>query len=606
MLPNNNFSSLTCQLLDQRDVINSILQRITPIQFIPNLTLYSEQELWDMQYLTGSSLGTLTVQSKIEAFDLETENLEAINGYIHNLAVDTIMIGGITGLYTGPSGPTGTTGPTGPTGPQGIPGTAVNTGATGPTGAAVPLIPLQFFSPSQTTLPITDPAPTVIRSNATFVAGTPSDGYSKTIINGYTGSNLLSPIANSIGSFLNGTINAMETVGNTVYIGGSFTSNNNGSVAYPRIAKWDEQNGLQQVDGANGPNNTVYSMAYNSTKSLLYVGGMFNLWGAVSTNPTGLASWNVATQTFQNIGNVGFSHANNQCLALNYNNSNQKLYTAWNSTTRINQLAIYNNSDNTWTGCTGTAQYPKKIEVDSANNVLYVGYDVSSQTATAPITRYSRIDIINPTTGANTNIYSAGSLTTMTMNNSNRLYIGVKDSVANTVASLPFDTKSYMASYIYGGSLTAFQEVSNPINYLTYDKINSKLYLCANTVNCSLSTLINQQKFQSIVSYDSTNFKNIADVDVYPFGIVSPATTSNQMLISPYYSSTSFTRQPAKTSDTNQVFIYNCGHLNMNASLSITAPINYYSGNTGSSYTLYTIGDSVQMKWSSSTNSWWV
>ena len=606
MLPNNNFSSLTCQLLDQRDVINSILQRITPIQFIPNLTLCSEQELLDMQYLTGSSLGTLTVQSRIEAFDLETENLEAINAYIHNLAVDNIVIAGITGpFYTGPSGPTGMTGTSGPTGPQGIPGTAVNTGATGPTGVAVPLIPIQFFSPSQTTLPITDPAPTVIRSNATFVAGTPSDGYSKTVINGYTGSNLLSPIMNSIGSFLNGTINAMETVGNTIYIGGSFTSNNNGSVIYPRIAKWDEQNGLQQVDGLTGPNNIVYSMAYNSAKSLLHVGGVFTTWGNVLTNPTGLASWNVATQTFQNIGNVGFTQVNNQCLALNYNNLNQKLYTGWNTTTRNNQFYIYDNSNNTWTGCTGTAQTPKKIEVDSANNALYVGYESVSQT-TQPITRYSRIEAININTGANTILYSGTSNTTIALDNSNRLYVGAKDPVANTVSSLPFDTKSYMASYIFGGTLTAFQEVSNPVNYLQYDKTNSKLYICANTVNCSLSTLINQQKYQSIASYDNTNFKNIADVDIYPFGIISSATASNNMLISPNYSSISLLRQPSKTSDTNQVFIYNCGRLNMNASLSITAPINYYSGNTGSSYTLYTIGDSVLMKWSSTTNSWWV
>jgi len=600
MLPNNNFSSITCQLLDQRDVINSILQRITSIQFVPNLTLYSEEDLLNMAYLTGSSLGTLTVQSKIEAFDVETENVEAINGYIHNLAVDNIVIGGITGpFYTGPSGPTGMTGMTGPTGIQGVPGTAVNTGATGPTGAAVPLIPLQFYSPSQTILPITDPAPTVIRTNATFAAGTPSDGYSKEIINGYTGTNLLSPISSPIGSFLNSYINVMETVGNTVYIGGNFTQSIVGSVAYPYIAKWDDINGLQQVNGANGPNAAVYSMSYDTTKSLLYVGGAYTTWGAESANPPYIGAWNVATQTFQSLGTAGLVGGGNPVLALAMDNISGKLFTGWQSTNRNQNIIVYQNS--TWTGCTGAiSSNPKKFSIDSANNALYVGYDSSA----TPIVRQQTIYSINPTTGANTTVYSGSSYTTMAISNTNRLYIGGKTTVST--ATLPFGSNSYMGTYIHGGSLTNFQEVATPIHNLNYDINNNLLYISANTNNIILSTNINQQPYQSIVSYDGTNFKSVADVDINYNGLLQPASNSN-ILIGLYSSESSlYLRQNTKTSQTNQVYLYNCGRINQNASLSITAPINYFKGGTGSSYTLYNIGDKVEMKWSSSSNSWWV
>jgi hypothetical protein len=595
MIPNNNFSLLTCQVLDFKVQIDDILQRITPIQFISNpTTLFKYQELG----LTGSSLGTLTVQSTIETLNVQTDDLEANYGYIHNLQIDTIIIGGITGLRTGPTGSTGMTGVTGPTGIQGIPGIATNTGATGPTGVAVPLIPLVFQSPSQTTLSITDPAPTIIRTNSTFEAGSPTNGFSKIIINGYTGTNLLSPVANTIGNMLNNTINVMEKVGNSVYIGGSFTGSVNGSVSYPYIAKWDEQNGLQQVNGPTGPNNVVNCMSFDTTKSLLYVGGSYSTWAGISTNPSYIGAWNVATETFQTLGSTGLTGSLNACVSLTMDNTTGKLYSGWSPSNRQN-IFLYQN--NTWTGCTGsTTQYPKKMLVDNANNVVYVGYDSSI----TPLSRYQSIYSINPSTGANTTIYNGSSYTTMAISNSNQLYVGFKSPA--TTAILPSRT-SYMGTYLYGdSSLSPFQEVSLPINHLTYDRNNSLLYISANTLNTTISTIINQQKYQSIVSYDGSSFRSIADIDLFFDGLLTPSSNSH-ILISPYSSTTStYPRYPSKSSQTDQVYIYNCGHINKNASLSITAPIQYYKGNTGSSYTLYNIGDKVEMKWDSARNIWWI
>jgi hypothetical protein len=597
MFNNNNFSSLTCQVLEQRDVINGILQRITPIEFIPSLTFEHNPY---MTGLTGQSLGTLTVQSKIDTLDLES-----LTGYIHRLEVDTIVIAGVTGLYTGSTGPTGTTGPTGPTGDQGIPGTATNTGATGPTGIAVSLLPLDFHSSSQTTLSITDASPTVIRSNAAFDAGTPIDGFSKMIINGYTGNNLLSPIANSIGSFLNSNINVMEKVGNTIYIGGNFTQSIDGTVKYPYIAKWDDVNGLQQVNKPNGdlgPNAPVYALAYDTTKSLLYVGGAYLTWAGIATNPSYIGAWNVATETFQTLGTAGTPPLTTRSISLDMNNASGQLFTGWNSTNNLQNIKIYA-ANNTWVSLTGvTFNFPKKFLFDNANNAVYVGYDGSATS----VSQYNTIYSINTTSGANTAVYAGSSSTTMAIDSANKLYIGGK-SIA-TSATLTFGANtSYMATYIHGGPLTKFQEVATPIQNLNYDINNNLLYMSANTNNEMLSTIINQKTYQSIVSYDGTNFKSVADVDVNANGFLQPASNSN-ILISVFnsFSSLPEVRQPAKTSQTNQVYIYNCGVINTKSSLSITAPISYYKGGTDSSYTLYTVGDKVDMKWSSSTNTWWV
>jgi hypothetical protein len=392
----------------------------------------------------------------------------------------------------------------------------------------------------------------------------------------------------------------MEKVGNTVYIGGNFTQTVDGSVQYPYVAKWDDVNGLQQINGPTGPNAPVYSMAYDTTKSLLYVGGAYTTWAGIATNPSYVGAWNVATQTFQTLGSVGLVGIN-PFISLAMDNVSGKLFTGRESTNRNQHIFVYQNS--TWTGCTGAiTQYPKKMVIDSANNAIYVGYD----SAATPIVNQSAIYSINPTTGANTIVYNGGSQTTMAITNTNRLYIGGKRGV--TTANLPFGTISYMGTYIHGGSLTAFQEVGTPINNLSYDTPNNLLYISANTINMSLSSNVNQNTYQSIVSYDETNFNSVADIDIYENGLLQPASNSN-ILISIYSTSTNTSynlRQNTKTSQTNQVYFYNCAKINKNASLSITAPINYYKGGTGSSYTLYNIGDKVDLKWSSSSSSWWV
>lgn len=604
MVSKNTLSELACQSQNSSIDVNSILQRITPIQFIPNMDIRLEEiPMIQTGMLTGPSMGTLTIQSYLDCLELEADN-----AYIHKLKTDTIVIGGITGpFYTGPTGPLGI-------GLTGMTGTFTNTGAVGPTGPTAYMNPLVFLSPSGTSLSITDPSPTVIRNNVTFDPGMPLNGFEKTIINGYTGTNLLSPLTNSIGSMLNNVIYATQVVGNTVYLGGAFTRSNDGIIDYPYIAKWDEQNGLQQVNGPTGPNGFVYSMAYDASKSLLYVGGNFTSWANVNTSPRAIGAWNVSTQSFQSLGITGLTGptSRTQCLCMTANSTNT-LYTGWTiaGVTQDRNLNIVLYDNYTWKGCTGAiTSRPKKIVVDDTHNIMYVGYDLG--TPSTPISRFNNIYSINPTTGTNTSIYIGGSAiySTMALDNTDKLYIGVK--TASTIAPLPFQGKSYMSTYTYGSTgTTPFLQVTTPIDYLVNDKNNNVMYICANTVNSTLSTIIDQKEYQGIVSFDGTSFRNIADLNVYQYGLLTPLSAS-KLMISPYPDFTSgttinqFQRSPARTSATNTAYIAVCGKLNKDASLSITAPINYYTGQTGNYHTLYTIGDKVVMKWDSTTNSWWI
>lgn len=80
MLPSNS-SALSCQVSQNIADINGILERITPIEFIPNpLT----------EQLMTTSLGTLTIQSDVQALDMEVNNFIASEVYTDTLTSPTI------------------------------------------------------------------------------------------------------------------------------------------------------------------------------------------------------------------------------------------------------------------------------------------------------------------------------------------------------------------------------------------------------------------------------------------------------------------------------------------------------------------------------------
>ena len=185
-----NISTILCQinLLDAE--VNSILQRITPIQFIPpgttgetgTLVVESNQIIGGTLEFPTPTTPNLLLSAAFETYaptrlnyntiqtgDIYADNLHVQqDGFISHLTVDTISIGGLTSsnVYTGPTGDrgipgyasntgaTGAGGSIGYTGPTGLPGYATNTGTTGPLGKTGPTGAPGFATNTGTTGPV--------------------------------------------------------------------------------------------------------------------------------------------------------------------------------------------------------------------------------------------------------------------------------------------------------------------------------------------------------------------------------------------------------------------------------------------------------------------
>jgi hypothetical protein len=119
---------------------------------------------------------------------------------------------------------------------------------------------------------------------------------------------------------------------------------------------------------------------------------------------------------------------------------------------------------------------------------------------------------------------------------------------------LPFRAVSPPISNYGQTGTSAFREVPTFVEYLTYDKSNSQLYIGFNSANTTISPIIDNKTYQSIVRYDGSQFQNVADVDVLDVGMIAPLNNSN-ILVSPYTTGSNVTAtllQPARTSATNQ------------------------------------------------------
>jgi hypothetical protein len=240
-----------------------------------------------------------------------------------------------------------------------------------------------------------------------------------------------------------------------------------------------------------------------------------------------------------------------------------------------------------------------EMAVDTVNDVVYMVYgnSILRQTYTgAWVPMFS-----NPFGGSQFNRMH------IALDNTQKLYMGIDNFWTwnqTTNNSYPLGTApppSTIFTYTLGASGTAppwSNIVSAPIQKLSFDENNNHLYICANTNNKAYTNFINGTAYSSIARYDGSTFSNIADIDgIYSF----TALNDKQMAFM------STKRSSANTiNDINSCFYNNGGIIDTNASLTITAPINYYNGSTGSSYTLTYKGKSVDMKWSSQTNSWWV
>jgi hypothetical protein len=164
-----------------------------------------------------------------------------------------------------------------------------------------------------------------------------------------------------------------------LYVGGTFVTA--GGVTVNRIAKWDVATSTWSAliyNTIGGVNDYVYSLAFDSTRNVLYVGGIFTTAGGVTVNR--IAKWDVATSTWSALiynTNIGVS-ANVNSSA--FDSTNNVLYVGGVFTTAggvtVNRIAKWDVATSTWSavnlGITITIGGPPE-SLYFANNALYIG-----------------------------------------------------------------------------------------------------------------------------------------------------------------------------------------------------------------------------------------
>jgi hypothetical protein len=171
---------------------------------------------------------------------------------------------------------------------------------------------------------------------------------------------------------VNGTVEAIQKVNETYYVGGNFT--NASGISAQNIAKYDKVNGWGNF--GSGVNGTVYSIAADSN-GLVYIGGEF-------TSVSGVSASNVAFWDGTNWNPLG-SGTNGPVAKINID-TNDKAYIGGTfdiaGSIVVNNIALWENS--TWKGLTdsntqvtGTNNEIRAISFDENDN-LYVGGNFDS------------------------------------------------------------------------------------------------------------------------------------------------------------------------------------------------------------------------------------
>lgn len=112
--------------------------------------------------------------------------------------------------------------------------------------------------------------------------------------------NTWSTLGTGVGNGVNGSVGALATDGNFLYVGGSFTQANIGgsTVNVSNLARFSLSTSAWQNVGS-GVNGSVNSLAISGTN--LFVGGSFNLAGS-STLTQGIARLNLSNSSWSSLG----------------------------------------------------------------------------------------------------------------------------------------------------------------------------------------------------------------------------------------------------------------------------------------------------------------
>ena len=161
----------------------------------------------------------------------------------------------------------------------------------------------------------------------------------------------------------------------------------NNIVIYDRIANDITRAGSIIQNGVNGAVNTFYNDVSNQ---ILYIGGNFTTANDVSNSSLStkyVASWNLATQRWSQLGLNANNGTGNTVNAIVYNPVNSNLYVGGNFTTTsdslntsqtANQIASWNTNAKTWSrlgtaASNGTSGVVSGMDIDISNQIVYIG-----------------------------------------------------------------------------------------------------------------------------------------------------------------------------------------------------------------------------------------
>ncbi|HMV48106.1 MAG TPA: Ig domain-containing protein, partial [Blastocatellia bacterium] len=211
------------------------------------------------------------------------------------------------------------------------------------------------------------------------------------------------------GNGLNNTVNALAVSGTDIYVGGTFTGV--GNIVANRVAKFDTLTGTWSALGSGGGNGVGASVnALVAVGNTLYVGGAFSTANVGGTTvPTGfIARYDTLTNTWSGLGSGGGNGVSGIVNALAVSGSDLYVggvFTSANAGTAsitANRIAKVNTATGVWSalgtgGGNGVTGNVRALAVLGSD--LYVGGQITAANAGGTTVTANRIAKVNTATG---------------------------------------------------------------------------------------------------------------------------------------------------------------------------------------------------------------
>ena len=358
-------------------------------------------------------------------------------------------------------------------------------------------------------------------------------------------SQIWSPLGLNANNGTNSYVNAIiyNSVNSNLYVGGNFTTTSdsvNTSQTANRVASWNTNTktwSLLGTSASNGTSGIVNSLHIDMSNQEIFIGGTFNVVRdsrLVDILINNVTKWNISRNQWVGIGGYSYSTGSNNIInSYVYDNSKNIIYCGGNFTQvydtsnirlNANYIAIWNVTGQYWSPLgtitsNGTSGEIKSLELDSSNQVLYVGGTFNtgrdSRQVDITINNVAKWNIATQqwssfgttiSNGVNSGVYA------IDRDISNQiLYVGGNFTTAsdainanistNYIAALNIATQRWSALGLNGNNGT-----NSYVNAVVYNSINSNVYVGGNftTTSDSVNT---SQSANRVASWNTNTSK---------------------------------------------------------------------------------------------------